>query len=281
MRRKGLRIATIVMLTAVLLLQRMPLPSFCKDAMPAFADETDLVVQVHSNQPAEEFLVEVLKSENEAEQMAPRRILIYHTHTYEAYQQDEKDAYAQLEKWRTKDEKHNVIAVGRALCAGLEAIGFEVTHDTTAFEPPTMNDAYARSLTMLEARKQAGEQYDLYIDLHRDAIASSSAIKRTVSVGGTEIARFMVLIGQGTTGGYAEKPDWLMNKRIADQITASLNTQIDGLARDVKVKTGRFNQHVDDCCVLIECGTNWNTLQEVLNGIPYLAQAIKDAIAAQ
>ena len=46
MRRKGLRIATIVMLTAVLLLQRMPLPSFCKDAMPAFADETDLVVQV-------------------------------------------------------------------------------------------------------------------------------------------------------------------------------------------------------------------------------------------
>ena len=281
MRRKGLRIATIVMLTAVLLLQRMPLPSFCKDAMPAFADETDLVVQVHSNQPAEELLVEVLKSENEAEQMAPRRILIYHTHTYEAYQQDEKDAYAQLEKWRTKDEKHNVIAVGRALCAGLEAIGFEVTHDTTAFEPPTMNDAYARSLTMLEARKQAGEQYDLYIDLHRDAIASSSAIKRTVSVGGTEIARFMVLIGQGTTGGYAEKPDWLMNKRIADQITASLNTQIDGLARDVKVKTGRFNQHVDDCCVLIECGTNWNTLQEVLNGIPYLAQAIKDAIAAQ
>ena len=281
MRRKGLRIATIVMLTAVLLLQRMPLPSFCKDAMPAFADETDLVVQVHSNQPAEEFLVEVLKSENEAEQMAPRRILIYHTHTYEAYQQDEKDAYAQLEKWRTKDEKHNVIAVGRALCAGLEAIGFEVTHDTTAFEPPTMNDAYARSLTMLEARKQAGEQYDLYIDLHRDAIASSSTIKRTVSVGGTEIARFMVLIGQGTTGGYAEKPDWLMNKRIADQITASLNTQIDGLARDVKVKTGRFNQHVDDCCVLIECGTNWNTLQEVLNGIPYLAQAIKDALAAQ
>ena len=281
MRRKGLRIATIVMLTAVLLLQRMPLPSFCKDAMPAFADETDLVVQVHSNQPAEELLVEVLKSENEAEQMAPRRILIYHTHTYEAYQQDEKDAYAQLEKWRTKDEKHNVIAVGRALCAGLEAIGFEVTHDTTAFEPPTMNDAYARSLTMLEARKNAGEQYDLYIDLHRDAIASSSTIKRTVSVGGTEIARFMVLIGQGTTGGYAEKPDWLMNKRIADQITASLNTQIDGLARDVKVKTGRFNQHVDDCCVLIECGTNWNTLQEVLNGIPYLAQAIKDAIAAQ
>ena len=281
MRRKGLRIATIVMLTAVLLLQRMPLPSFCKDAMPAFADETDLVVQVHSNQPAEEFLVEVLKSENEAEQMAPRRILIYHTHTYEAYQQDETDAYTKLEKWRTKDEKHNVIAVGRALCAGLEAIGFEVTHDTTAFEPPTMNDAYARSLTMLEARKQAGEQYDLYIDLHRDAIASSSAIKRTVSVGGTEIARFMVLIGQGTTGGYAEKPDWLMNKRIADQITASLNTQIDGLARDVKVKTGRFNQHVDDCCVLIECGTNWNTLQEVLNGIPYLAQAIKDAIAAQ
>lgn len=242
----------------------------------AFAED-EFSVQVGSVIADDTLKVEILKPANEV-QAAPKRILIYHTHTYEAYEQDPENPYVQLEKWRTKDETHNIIAVGRALSASLQALGFDVTHDTTAFEPPTLTDAYARSLSMLEKRQQDGEQYDLYIDLHRDAIASTTSIRRTVSVGDTQIVRFMVLVGQGTTGGYAEKPDWQANKQIADGITQALNAQIEGLARDVKIKTGRFNQHVDDCCVLIECGTNWNTLEEVLSGIPYLAQAIQTTL---
>lgn len=126
---------------------------------------------------------------------------------------------------------------------------------------------------------QSGEQYDLYIDLHRDAIASTSTIKRTVNIGGEDVARFMVLIGKGTTGGYSQTPDWEANLVYADRITESLNRQCVNLARDVKIKTGRFNQHVAEGCVLIECGMNTNTLDEVLAGIPYLAQAIADALA--
>lgn len=210
-----------------------------------------------------------------------KRILIYHTHTYEAYEQVSDDPYDATEKWRTDDEKHNVVAVGKALSASLEAMGFIVVHDTSAYEPPTLDDAYARSLSMLEERTEAGETYDLYIDLHRDAIASSSTIKRTVLIGGEEVARFMVLVGTGETGGYAEKPDWQANQAIARRITASLNSQCSGLARDVKVKTGRFNQHIAPCCVLIECGMNSNTLDQVLRGVPYLAQAIADALTAE
>ena len=224
------------------------------------------------------FVVEILREEQAPPSYAGKRVLIYHTHTYEAYEQVEDDSYQPLEKWRTKDEKHNVVAVGKALTASLEALGLVVTHDTTAFEPPTMDDAYERSLSMLEKRMQAGEQYDLIIDLHRDAIASTSGIKRTVSIGGEDVARFMVLIGKGTTGGYTVKPDWEANLAIAERITANLNSQCSSLARDVKVKTGRFNQHVDDCCVLIECGMNTNTLTEVLAGVPYLAQAIADEL---
>jgi stage II sporulation protein P len=208
----------------------------------------------------------------------PHRILIYHTHTYEAYEQDPASAYRQTEKWRTADQTHNVVAVGRALAASLRALGLEVVHDETAFEPPNLDDAYDRSLAMLEARSSAGEAYDLYIDLHRDAVASSSSIRQTVTIGGEEVARFMVLVGQGTTGGYTVKPDWEANLVLANRITAGLNAQCEGLARDVKIKTGRFNQHVSDCCVLIECGMHINTLEQVLRGVPYLAQAIADAL---
>ena len=104
-------------------------------------------------------------------------ILIYHTHTWEAYRQTD-DRYQETEKWRTKDERYNVVAVGEALTRALTALGYTVVHDTTAFEPPKLADAYARSLTMLEQRTASGETYDLYIDLHRDAISSTSTIRR-------------------------------------------------------------------------------------------------------
>lgn len=223
--------------------------------------------------------VEVIRETAEPPSWAGKRVLIYHTHTWEAYEQTADDPYRETEKWRTKDSAHNVVAVGDALTASLTALGLTVVHDTTAFEPPNLDDAYDRSLAMLEERAAAGERYDLYIDLHRDALSSASTIKRTVTIGGEEVARFMVLVGKGTTGGYTAKPDWEANHLIAERITSSLNGQCDGLARDIKVKTGRFNQHVADCCVLIECGVNTNTLEQVINGVPYLAQAIADALA--
>jgi len=222
--------------------------------------------------------VEVIRETAAPPAWAGKRVLIYHTHTWEAYEQVSDAPYRETEKWRTKDERHNVVAVGEALAAHLTALGLEVVHDRTAFEPPNLDEAYDRSLSMLEARAAAGERYDLYIDLHRDALSSASTIRRTVVIGGEEAARFMVLVGKGTTGGYAEKPDWETNLTLARRITEGLNAQCDGLARDVKIKTGRFNQHVADCCVLIECGVNSNTLRQVLCGMPYLAQAIAEAV---
>ena len=234
-----------------------------------------------ANEASTVLQVEIIRETAPPPAYKGKRVLIYHTHTYEAYEQTADNPYQQIEQWRTSDENHNVVAVGKALAASLTALGLEVVHDTTAFEPPTLDDAYDRSLVMLEQRQAAGETYDLYIDLHRDALASTSTIKRTVNIGGETVARFMVLVGKGTTGGYAEKPNWEQNLRIAQRITDSLNDQCASLARDVKVKTGRFNQHVADCCVLIECGMNTNTLQETLAGVPYLAQAIADALSAE
>lgn len=220
--------------------------------------------------------VEVVRT-TQAPPMAGKSVLIYHTHTWEAFEQEEGNRYEETEKWRSKDDRFNMVAVGEALTTALEALGCTVVHDATAFEPPDLSTAYQRSLDMLESRMEAGERYDLYIDLHRDAVASGSTLKRTVNVAGAEIARFMVLVGKGQT--YAEKPDWQANYAVAEKLTQSLNRQVEGLCRDIKVKTGRFNQHIAPRCVLIECGLNYNTLQQVLNGIPYLAQAINETLA--
>ena len=228
------------------------------------------------------FTVRAIKPETSA--AAPKRILIYHTHTYEAFTQVEHAPYRETEKWRTADSSANMIAVGRALAASLEAMGYEVVHDVTPFEPPDLSSAYARSLTMLEERAANGESYDLYIDLHRDAFDDPNAIRRTVNISGIETARFMVLVGKGTgmTGSSSQqKPEWEKNLAIAKSITAALNAQQPQLCRDVCIRSGRFNQHIAPCCILIECGSNHNTLEEVLSGVPYLAHAIDQTLRQQ
>lgn len=245
-------------------------------AANCLAEEFSVVVTTEE-ETSEAFVVEILSDEDRLTQQE-LRVLIYHTHTFEAYEPTEAEPYTATEQWRTRDGEHNVVAVGEALANSLNALGITVVHDRTSFEPPSLDQAYERSRQMLEARMSAGEDYDLIIDLHRDALSSQATIKRTVNIGGEDVARFMMLIGKGTTGGYVEKPDWERNLVIAQALTDALNDQCDGLARNVKIKTGRFNQHISPRCVLIECGMNTNTLEEVLAGIPYLADAIRQTL---
>lgn len=204
------------------------------------------------------------------------RVLIYHTHTYEAYTATKDMAYTATEKWRTSNSERNVVAVGACLAGLLENAGVEVVHDTTAFEPPKLSTAYERSLAMLTQRAKDGEAYDLYIDLHRDAYCEGNG-PNTIEHDGESLARLLFLIGKGTgqTGaGYAEKPDWESNRRIAQALTNRINLQCEGLCRNVSLKNGRYNQHVAPRCVLIEVGNNYNTLEEALAAMPYLANAI-------
>ena len=42
----------------------------------------------------------------------PVSVLIYHTHTHEAYEQVTEDPYEALEAWRTSDVDHSVVRVG-------------------------------------------------------------------------------------------------------------------------------------------------------------------------
>ena len=247
-------------------------------AVPAMAPAQEDLFVIETPAPDDGFSIEVL---GVAQETQPVRVLIYHTHTYEAFEQTEDAPYRETEKWRTADSAHNMVRVGAELAALLRSLGMEVTHDTTAFEPPNLSSAYTRSLDMLRARQAAGEKYDLYIDLHRDAYVASYGGSNTVSVGGTQAAKLMLLVGKGegqTGQGFDEKPDWEKNLSIAQKITDALNGQADGLCRDVCVKSGRFNQHVSDACILVEAGNNKNTLAEVLAAMPYLADAIREAM---
>ncbi len=198
-----------------------------------------------------------------------RRVLIYHTHTHEAYQQAEGELYEEAQAWRTADQTHSVVRVGEVLAALLESYGFEVVHDAADYETPQLSTAYGRSLQMLKQRR--GEAFDLCLDLHRDAWDESR--EEAVWIGSERAAQLMILLGDGE--GFDEKPDYEANLAFAVRLTDRLNQLAEGVCRPVMTRSGRrYNQQIFTPSLIVEVGHNLNTLQEALSSMPVLAQAL-------
>ncbi|MDO4564947.1 MAG: stage II sporulation protein P [Clostridia bacterium] len=209
-------------------------------------------------------------------------ILIYHTHAEEAYRQEGDYTYEETEKnsYRTLDVEKNVVAVGVALKEALESYGFTVIHDTTDVEPPELLSAYSRSLKVMESYPEA----DIFIDLHRNAANVRFKSDDVVMLNDERCAKMFFVVGTGIgtyEGEYDVAPNWEANYRLALSITERLREIDPELALDIRTKVGRYNQHVSDMCLLLELGHNANTLDDVLNSVPYFAEAFADIIQLQ
>lgn len=207
------------------------------------------------------------------------KILIYHTHTTEAYLPTERFAYTESSRWRTNDSSRSVVAVGALLKELLETkYGFCVLHDTTDHEPPKLSSAYERSEQTMLRYKEQYPSLELFIDLHRDAFGKESTTPVDfITVDGEETARIMFVVGQGEK--YTDKPYFDNNYRTAERVTSYLNAIHSKFARPIRVKTGRYNQHIAPNSLLIEIGHNANTLEQALHAVPYVAEGIELAFA--
>ena len=206
-------------------------------------------------------------------------IVIYHTHTTEAYFPTESSPYRQTSRWRTADSERSVVAVGERLKTILERdYGFSVIHDTTDHEPPKLATAYERSEQTMRAYREQYPSIEVFIDLHRDAYGSEPKEPTDfVTVNGEQLARLMFVVGHGEA--YEDKPFYETNRRFAERITDYLADVDPNLVRPIREKTGRYNQHIGAYCLLVEVGHNANTLEQALASVPYLAEGIAYAAA--
>ena len=220
--------------------------------------------------------IEILSdTENINECTSFPKILIYHTHTHEAYEQNESEPYEAVAAWRTKDADQSVVRIGAELAEKLRKKGFNVVHDVTDHELDDLSTAYERSLATLKGYE---EPFDLYIDLHRDAYSEGLQMGYIADSGETA-AQIMLLVGKGN--GFEEKPYYSENYIFAQKLTQRINDVCPGICREVLVKDGRYNQHIGIFSILVEIGHNRNTLTEALNAVSPLAEGIYDLFVCQ
>ncbi len=201
------------------------------------------------------------------------QILIYHTHTREAYRQTVVDAYAEIGESQTLQQSQSVVAAGEVLKAELERYGFSVIHDTTDHVPPAQNTSYSRSLETMKRYQKEYPTLRIFIDVHRD---SSTDVTDFVTVNGEECARMMFVVDNGE--GYDIKPDYESNYKLAQAITNELEKIHNGFTRPIRIKSHSHNQNISDMCLLIELGHNANTLEQAKNAVKYFAMTINRVV---
>ena len=192
-------------------------------------------------------------------------VLIYHTHTDEAYLKGDND-YVETSVGRTKNQEYSVVAVGAKLKEELEKFGFTVIHDKTDNVSPGFNKAYQ---TSYETISPYIGKVDIYIDLHRDAYYGQK--NNYVEYNKKPAAKICFVVANGEN--YTYKPNWQENYKLAQKFTDTLNEICPEICKDVIFKNSRFNQHVSESCLLIEFGNEQNTLNEVKESAIIVAEA--------
>lgn len=216
-------------------------------------------------------------------------VLVYHTHDTEAYRPVPGSEYVPSGDFRTEDDEKNVYAVGEELCRILrEDYGIIAIHAPEKHEKPLITTAYSRSLETMLRYKEEYPTLEMFIDLHRDGVADTGYEDDFVTVDGKECARMMFVVGTGksgkssqygpeeTEGVAAQAPDFESNYALAVRLTETLLSYNDRFMRNIRVKSGKYNQQVSSQCLLVEVGHNGNTLEQAKNAAAFLAKAIAE-----
>lgn len=196
-------------------------------------------------------------------------ILIFHTHTCESYTPTEQNTYNSTGNFRTTDLNYSVARVGDELEKYLTNYGYNVIHDKSFHDYPAYNGSYNRSLVTVQNLLEKNDNFDVVIDLHRDAIGDNTYAPK-VKIGDDYCARIMLVIG--TDGGGLKHDNWRENVKFAIKLAQKADELYPGLFKPIIVRNSRYNHQVAKSACIIEVGATGNTLEECLNSMKYLSK---------
>lgn len=207
------------------------------------------------------------------------QVLIIHTHTTEAYIDKSRGFYYRNFSSRTRDNRYNVVQVGDAICKSLEHCGIKCIHDTTCHDDPAYTGSYKRSEETISKNLKRYPSIQVVLDIHRDTIENKNKhkIKPTFTHNGIKGAQIMIISGYDEKGKL-EYPDWQYNLTFALKLQKQVETMFPGMTRSLLFKEARYNQHKTHGSLLIEVGSDVNTLNEAVYSGALLGKALGELL---
>ncbi len=207
-------------------------------------------------------------------------VLLYHTHTSEAYMESDSTFYYESMKSRSDDPSRTVVAVGDAIAKALEEAGIGVIHDTTVHDT-TYTGSYARSEQTVREYMEKYPGIEITIDIHRDGLetADQEKMKPTVEIDGNKAAQIMIMSGCDADGSL-NFSDWKYNLRFALQIQNRMTARYGELMRPLYFCDRNYNMHLSHGSILVEFGTDANAVSEAVYSGTLFGKGLAEEILA-
>ncbi len=201
-------------------------------------------------------------------------VLIYHTHTTECYKLLDNGVYS--EKWqsRNSDPALNMIRIGTELTRVLNEKGFTVIHDENIYDS-SYSGSYDRSREAVQKYLSEYPSIKVTLDVHRDAIYADNndRYKPTANINGEKAAQVMIITGR-EEGSITDFPNWEENLAFALALQKSVQDEFESLMRPIFFARRQYNMDVTPYSLLLEFGTDANTLGEAVRSANYVGNAL-------
>lgn len=187
---------------------------------------------------------------------------VYHTHNAESYAGNGgKDRVA-------GGESGEVVKVGQLLVEGLNKKGIKTIH-SSVINDQVYVESYDQSYQIAKKMLEENPTIRILLDVHRDGIPPQVG-KSTVMIENKETAKIMVVLGQ-------KNPNWEKNNEIAGKLITIAEEKYPGLfyTKIRYASQARYNQHLTDGALLLEIGSQLNTVEEAKAAAEPLAEVLK------
>ncbi len=205
-------------------------------------------------------------------------VLIFHTHTTESYLQADDGVFYKDYATRSADPGRNMVRVGDEICRVLEEHGIGVIHDTKIYDE-AYNGAYARSRETVLGYLEKYPTIQVVLDVHRDAIYYSDTehCKPTAVINGEKAAQVMIITG-AEEGQITDFPHWEENLKFALALQKTAQDRYEGLMRPIYFCQRKYNMDTALCSLLLEIGTDANTLEEACRSARMVGETLAEII---
>ena len=205
------------------------------------------------------------------------QILIYHTHSQEEFIDSVPG-----------DASTTIVGVGDYLTKILkEDYGYNVIHVTDTFDivdgKLDRNQAYNYAQERISQVLEENPSIEVIIDLHRDGV---DGIHFVTDVNGKDTAQIMFLNGmsmdsQGQPVSYLPNPYIQENLAFSFQLQLAASRNYPGFTRNIYLKGQRYNLHLRPRSLLIEAGSQLNTVEEEMNAMEPLADILNQVLTGE
>lgn len=206
------------------------------------------------------------------------QVLIMHTHACESYLTGDGSFQDETYTCRTADASQSVVAVGRKIAEKLAENGICVLHDGTLHDYPSYNGSYDRAEKTITDILAAYPSIKVVLDIHRDGIVEEDGtpIAAVNEINGKKAAQVMII--SAASDGYYYVPNYLENFHFACLLQQYMEKENNGITRPILFEYCQYNQHLTTGSLLIEVGSQGNTLEQALYSGELIGESIAKAL---